>query len=184
MKRDELILLNLDGMHNRHRALTPSISGTYQEAASVCLSRHHTSPAQIKLLDNGSESFANIIWIIPDARTLAAWANRIDTTEAGAYGCVIAGVEQLRGLVAVRRADTGTGADYYIGPHGSGDDDLEDCLRLEVSGVDIGDHREVARRLNQKIEQARNGNSNLPAIAGVVGFSAKLIMIQDVKDVL
>src|SRR5260370_36803923 len=121
--------IKLEAMHERHRALTPSIAGTYQEAASVCLSRHHISPVEITLSDNSTKSPAELAWAAPDARILAAWANTTDTTEAGAYGCVIAGVELLRDLFAVRRAETGTGADYYIGPTGSGENDLEDCLR-------------------------------------------------------
>jgi hypothetical protein len=111
---------------------------------------------------------------------MGAWANAIDATEAGAYGCVIAGVELLRGVFAVRRAETGTGADYYVGPADSGIEDLEECSRLEVSGVRDGDFRDVSRRLTEKVEQARRGKSNLPALAGVMGFSARLLLVSDV----
>jgi hypothetical protein len=123
-----------------------------------------------------------VAWDVPDARTRDAWANDTDTTEAGAYGCVIAGVEEMRGLVAVRRAETGTGADYYVGAPGAGELDLEDCLRLEVSGVDAGNHRAVARRLLEKLEQAGEGRSSLPALAGVIGFAAGLLVLRDVED--
>lgn len=174
--------IKLDAMDRHHRALTPSIAGGYREAASVCLSRHHVSPVEIILSDNGTKSFADLAWTAPDSRTLDAWANTTDTTEAGAYGCVIAGVEVLRNLFAVRRAETGTGADYYVGPVGSGDNDLEECLRLEVSGVSDGDSRNVSKRLLEKIRQARAGNSSLPALAGVIGFSARLLMVQDVPE--
>jgi hypothetical protein len=88
----------------------------------------------------------------------------------------------LRGLFAVRRAETGTGADYYIGPNGSGEDDLEDCLRLEVSGVSDGGDKEVNRRLLEKVEQVRRGNGSFPALAGVMGFEAKLLMVKDVLE--
>jgi hypothetical protein len=111
---------------------------------------------------------------------MAAWANEIDATEAAAYGCVIAGVEMMRGLLAVRRAETGTGADYYIGPAGAGVEDLENCMRLEVSGVGSGDGRDVRTRLLKKVQQAKDGKSSLPALAGVFGFFAKLMMLQDV----
>jgi hypothetical protein len=174
--------LNLEAMHERHAALTPSVAGSYQEAATVCLSHHHRSPVQITLSDDGKESSAEVSWMGPDERTVNAWANTTDTTEAGAYCCVIAGVEELRGLVAVRRAETGTGADYYVGPLGAGFGDLEDCIRLEVSGVDGGDHREVAKRLLQKVRQAGEGRSSLPALAGVMGFCARLLMLRDVRE--
>jgi hypothetical protein len=175
----DLPLLNL---HERHRALTEAIAGSYEEAAAVCLHRHHQAPIEITLSDNGSRSHVAVTWAPPDHRTRDAWANAIDATEAGAYACVIAGVEVLRDLVAVRRAETTTGADYYIAPVDAGIDDLEDCYRLEISGVDQGDHREVLKRLNLKVRQARDGNSSLPALAGVVGFAARLLMIQDVTE--
>jgi hypothetical protein len=88
----------------------------------------------------------------------------------------------MRGLLAVRRAETGTGADYYIGPVGAGLGDIEDCFRLEVSGVNAGDHRDVANRLLRKIRQASEGRSSLPAVAGVYGFFAKLLMVRDVPE--
>lgn len=169
-------------MDERHRGLTAAVAGAYREAAAVCLSRHHASPALITLSDNGTESSADVIWEAPDARMQGAWANSTDATEAGAYACVLAGAEELRGLVAVRRAETGTGADYYIGPPGSGVSNLEDCIRFEVSGVDAGDQGEGRRRLLQKVGQLREGNGSLPALAGVIGFSARLLLVRDVLE--
>lgn len=169
-------------MHERHYALTDVVAGSYEQAADVCLSRHHDSPVTITIADNGKESNAEILWTAPTARVLAAWANTDDATRDGAYACVIAGTELSRNIFAVRRAETRTGADYYLGPAGAGEADLEDCLRLEVSGVDHGDRRDVARRLVEKISQARAGNSNLPALAGVMGFLARVIMLQDVDE--
>jgi hypothetical protein len=139
--------VNIDAMHLRHRALTPHIAGSYCEAAAVCLSRHHSSPVEVMLSDNGTESLGVLAWVEPDSRVLSAWANKTDATKFGAYCCVITGVELLCGLFAVRRAETGTGADYYTAPKDSGQDDLEGCLRLEVSGVGDGSHKDVNRRL-------------------------------------
>jgi hypothetical protein len=99
----------------------------------------------------------------------------------GAYACALATAELIQGLVAIRRAETRTGADYYIGPADQTFEDLEGCLRLEVSGIDRGTVAAVARRLQQKIEQAAAGNSNLPAMAGVVGFQPQLIMLHVVE---
>ena len=176
------IQVNLESMHERHRALTEAVAAFYKEAASVCLSRHHVSPLSIVLSDNGTKCEGEVCWCLPDARTNDAWANSTDATEAGAYGCVIAALECMRSLFAVRRAETGTGADYYVGPVGSGENDLEDCLRLEISGVDSGSHDDVVNRLNAKIKQAHRGKSNLPALAGVIGFSAKLLILGDAKE--
>jgi hypothetical protein len=174
--------LTISQMDRRHRALTPPIAGSYEEAASVCLSRHHQPPILLIVSDNGGSVSMEINWGAPDTRTKDAWDNERVATENGAYCCVIAGVEELRGLLAVRRAETGTGADYYVGPPGSGVDDLEDCWRLEISGTNKGDSKEVNRRVLVKIKQARNGISPLPAIAGVVGFAERLMVLQDVLE--
>jgi hypothetical protein len=88
------------------------------------------------------------------------------------------------GHLAVSRAETRTGADYYLGPSTDlGDvDDLERAYRLEVSGVDKGSRSVVRQRLMQKIDQARQGESMLPAFAWVVGFKACLVAVAKVED--
>ena len=121
-------------------------------------------------------------WRPASERERGAWANDIDATELGAYALALAAVEISDGLVAVRRAEHGTGADYYVAPVASGKvDDLERWLRLEVSGVDHGPEGEVDRRLGLKLTQASAGDSDLPAVACVVGFKAKLIKLADLK---
>lgn len=94
---------------------------------------------------------------------------------------VLAAVELVDGLVAIGRADTGTGADY-MAPKGTTIEDLEgfeDVVRLEVSGVDRGAESTVNRRLKEKLAQASAGKSDLPAMAGAVGFESKLIRLAD-----
>ena len=130
------LYLPLLDMANRHRGLTQTIATTYLEAARVCLDRHHTSPTEF-MGQNGSETVDVVVeWEATDEQSRGAWANDIDATEAGAYACALAAVELTGGLVAIRRAETGTGADYYIGLPDQLLDDLEGCLRLEVSGTD------------------------------------------------
>ena len=173
--------LPIQDMAQRHTGLTKAIADSYSEAVRVCLARHHRSPTDFDLDRSGTRSGAVVEWQSPDARTRGAWANETDATEAGASACVLAAVELTDGLVAVRRAETRTGADYYVAPHGASADDLEDCLRLEVSGVDRGPEHVVRQRLNAKLRQAAGGNSNLPALAGVVGFKARMIVVADLK---
>src|SRR5687767_7780904 len=175
-------ILPISGMAARHPALKSPIAEFYQTAACVCLDRHHIPPTPFALALRDNRETVEVSWAPQDDATRGAWANEIDTTEAGAYACVIAAVELLTGMVAVRRAEGGTGADFYIGPPGSGAEDLEDCLRLEVSGLDKGTPDQIARRLEQKIGQATRGSSNLPAFAGVVGFRYKEILIAPVED--
>jgi hypothetical protein len=157
------------------------LSDSFHEAASVCLARHHNTPANINV-SSGSKNSKHQVWFLtPDQRMLNAWANDIDTTEFGAYGVALAAVETTEGLVAMRRAETLTGADWYVVPIGEAVEDLEACHRLEVSGVNAGGLTDVEARLRQKLEQTRRGRSNLPAIAAVVGFKEKLVLIRRVE---
>jgi hypothetical protein len=173
------ITLPLHKREERHPGVTAAIGNGYTEAARVCLDRHHISPIGIVIRRPSTSepevTEAIAIWEETTQRERNAWANATDATEAGAYGFALAAVE-LQGFVAVRRAETGTGADYYISPPGFAADDLEDCIRLEVSGVDRGDERAVHLRLRQKIQQALSGLSSLPAIAAVVGFRARIVV--------
>jgi len=171
--------LQFSDLATRHSGVSSGIGLSYEEAARVCLDRHHASPVTVKIRDNVSESEAEAEWTSADAALKNAWANEIDTTEAGAYGLALAAVELTRGLVAIRRAETRTGADYYIDVPGADPDDLETAIRLEVSGTSDGNTGVIESRLKQKLEQTSQGNSNLPAIATVVGFSQLRIVIAD-----
>lgn len=169
--------LPLDDLGARHPGLTKAIGDAYAEAAAVCLTRHHSSPVEMAADSHGIQVACVADWTAPDAQTLRAWANEIDATEAGAYGISLAAVEAIEGLVAIRRADTLTGADYYVAPIDSDPDDLENCLRLEVSGVSSGGRAVIEARLRSKLEQTVKGRSNLPAIASVIGFKERMIAI-------
>jgi hypothetical protein len=170
-------LLPLKNMAQRHRGLTPAIADSYVEAACVCLDRYHTPPVVFDIEDGRQRRQATADWCVTDARTRGAWANQTDSTEAGAYACAIAAVELTQGLFAVRRAETLTGADYYIAPSGHDPNDIEGCLRLEVSGTSSTEPSDVKYRLRQKLKQVEAGRSNLPAWAAVVGFGVHMISL-------
>lgn len=176
MPSKPLLFANL---HERHVGVTEHLSQSYLEAACVCLDRHHVSPTEFLIIDNGEVGGAEVRWTATDARTRIGWGNKDDATRDAAYAMCLAAVELTRGLVAVSRAETRTGADYYLGEPGKALDDLEASYRLEISGVDEGNHTLINARLRQKLEQARKGISNLPAIASVVGFRATQIASAD-----
>ena len=161
----------------RHSGVTDAIGASYTEAACVCLDRHHVSPVQFEIgtPEQSLETLAR--WQAASERALAAWANDTDATESGAYGIALAAIELAEGMVAVRRAETRTGADYYVAPSSADVEDLEGWRRLEISGVDRGDNSLLTQRLQQKVNQTLNGTSNLPALAIVVGFKAKYVAI-------
>lgn len=168
-------------LSDRHQGVSPGLSSSYEEAACVCLDRHHASPAEILIVDQDTSESAALSWTASDARAQNAWANKDDTTEVGAYCLALANAELTRGLVAVSRAQGRTGVDYYLGPAGSTPEDLEATTRLEVSGTDEGNVAVIRARLRQKVEQAGRVDSNLPALATVVGFAALRIESTDVK---
>jgi hypothetical protein len=174
--------LRFSDLSRRHFGVSDGIASSYSEAARACLDRHHTSPAVFRLQDNDTHDTASAEWVCSDERLRGALANKDDATRDGAYGIAIAAIEVLRGLVAVRRAETRTGADYYLGEPGDTLEDLEASFRLEVSGTDQGNESIIRGRLREKVDQAARGNSNLPAIASVVGFAALIIMCADVSQ--
>ena len=144
----------------------------------MCLDRHHKSPLEVDIDAPSRTCSAIVRWAFADERTKGAWNNEIDATEQGAYCVALVVVELTEGLVAVRRAEKETGADYYIAPINAQVEDLEGWRRLEVSGVDKGNISAVQQRLRQKVAQAKRGKSNLPAIAAVVGFLCKRVSVQ------
>lgn len=178
---NDLPYLRVDGLHERHPGLTQPLADSYAEAASVCWSRHHQPPVTVSLKHGGIDELRIVDFVVPDARTRNAHANEIDATETGAYGVSLAAVEVATGLVAVRRAETLTGADWYVAPNGTSNEDLENCIRLEVSGISAGVSADINRRLREKVAQAARGESNLPAIASVVGFKALEVAISPLR---
>lgn len=176
-----LPFLPIKDLAARHTGLTVEIASCYEQAAAICLNQHHLSPTEFSLEEDGQAQLALVGWSAPDERQQRAWANQTDATEMGAYACALAAVEVTRKLIAVRRAETLTGADYYLAPLGKDADDLEEWLRLEVSGTQLDDG-EIEQRLQRKLKQAARGSSNLPALAVVVGFKVRRIMLRRVGE--
>lgn len=166
-----------DIRHPRHPGISDGVCESYAEAAEVSLSRHHDPPrTRFAIECDETQSDRDVEWAIPDETTIRAWNNQDDATRDGAYIISLAVVEKELGMVALLRAETRTGADYYVGQPGS--EDIENAFRLEVSGTDRGDHRVIRRRLREKINQALRGDSYLPAYASIVGFEEAMVLIK------
>ena len=84
-----IIKIRIQDLDTRHPGLTTGVALGFREAAEVCLDRHHSPPTELTV-DRGMQINAVADWQSPDERTKHAWANEIDTTEAGAY-CVALG---------------------------------------------------------------------------------------------
>jgi hypothetical protein len=170
-------ILDIAGLDQRHPGLTPAIAQMFYEAASVCLARHHESPSTIEIEQDSAIHTADVTWLSVSAGLKAAYANSIDATEDGAYGLCLAAVELAEGLVAIQRAETLTGADYYLGPAGSSVYDLESAYRFEVSGVDRGKRSACETRLRSKVAQTQAPGLKSLAIAAVAGFELKTVLL-------
>jgi hypothetical protein len=116
---------------------------------------------------------------------MLSYANRDDATRDAAYGVSIAAAESELGMLAISRAEHRTGADYYIQAESdwtSADRvDLETAYRLEVSGVDRGSDSVIRSRVRTKVKQLQDGDSDLPGIAAVVGFSQLQVILELVE---
>lgn len=179
-------LLEFGTLDQRHHGVTAEVGHSYSQAAVVCLSRHHTPPAEFMVSsDDLPESHYLLDWPPVTPRQLAAWANDDDATRDGVYCLVLAAADQHLGLVALRRASTRTGADYYVGPadHGgsNGELDLESSYRLEVSGIDSASEPRFRARLRQKVDQLRPVRIAGPALAGVAAFRLKRIAFEKIE---
>ena len=165
----------------RHRGVSSAVCDSFSEAAEVCLARHHTPPrTPIHLVCSGNESVGVLTWSAPDETAKRSWKNQDDATRDGAYIVSLAVVEHVLGLVAISRADTRSGSDYYVGRPEQ--EYLEEAFRLEISGVDAGSLAEVRRRLRDKEAQVARGNGPLPAYASVVGFRAATVLVSVVDE--
>jgi len=165
----------------KHPGISCAVNEAFSEAAEVCLARHHRPPKTLLTICCCKRDVKyNLNWKHPGKVAQRAWLNRDDATRDGAYIIAIAVVEKELGLIALSRTDTRTGADYYIGQPNVLD--LEEAFRLEVSGIDHGSIADLKRRLSQKEEQAKQGDSCLPAYASVVGFKEAMVFVTRVED--
>lgn len=171
-------VLRLSALHRRHFGVTEQIGGHYEQAAAVCLSWSHAPPVLMSVVADDGPSVQYLTeWLPPTPRQRAAWANAEDATANGAYCVALAAAESHLGLVALSRAETKSGADYYVGSAQSGvaadqgDLSLDDAVRLEISGIGLDEREAVlGARVRQKVAQARRGLSNRPALVCVVAF--------------
>jgi hypothetical protein len=168
--------LRFEDLAERHDIDPHQLQG-YANAAKVRLETHHSPPVDFEVTSKGETVVYEVKWTPVDDRLRRSYNNSDDAKRDGAYVMAFAAVEDLEGMVSIGRAETKTGADYYVAPSGTKPQDLESAFRLEVSGTD-GTPAEVRRRLKEKQEQTRNGTGVEPAIAAVVGFKTKLILVE------
>lgn len=165
-----------------HPGLTLDKAASLCASARVCMSRHHRSPHALEVHIDEAVSTHATSWAAPTAREMRANGNALDATCDGAYAVTLMCLERKLDLVAVGRAEHGSGADWYVAPPGRGLDetgapnpDDPAILRLEVGGHD--DRPSLPHELSRKLVQLRRGSSGVPGIAAVVGFKRARVLI-------
>jgi hypothetical protein len=137
----------MDGMPG----LTPAWGAVLAEAASVCLeSQGH--PVQVELKVDGSfeETFVlERLRVIEQMRNAHRHEER--ATENGAYGVALLAVCRLTEKTVVLQSWQGTGFDYWLAPEG--EDQFQESVLLEISGIRRGTEGAIRRRVREKIVQ-------------------------------
>ena len=168
--------LRFEDLAERHDIDPYQLQG-YANAAKVRLDAHHVPPVDFEVTSKGETTLYEVKWARVDDKLRRSYNNADDAKRDGAYVMALAAVEDLEGMVGFARAENKTGADYYVTPVGTNPADLESAFRLEVSGTD-GTPVDVRQRLKEKQDQTRRGTGTEPAIAAVVGFKTKLILVE------
>lgn len=160
--------------------LTAAQADAHSEAARVCLSRHYQPPATFAVRQDDHAGNILVHWAPSNQKERDAWGDQNDPIERGAIGIAVAYLKHAQSIFVVRRAQRRSGADYYIAPATHDDDDFEGAIRLEVSGTDQGTAADVRNRTKAKVRQLKKGNVYSPALAAVVGFSARMVEMKTV----
>lgn len=168
--------LRFEQLAERHPIDPAQLQG-YANAAKVRLEAHHRPPVSFEVSTKGETTLFQVTWQPVEDMLRRSYNNHDDAVRDGAYVMAFAAIEEVEGLVAVGRAETKTGADYYVAPLGTVPQDFEEALRLEVSGTD-GTVATCRARLKLKQEQTRQGSGTEPALAAVVGFKQRLILVE------
>jgi hypothetical protein len=169
-------------LHEHHYGVDETLSATYARAALVCLERHHKPPVSVQVSADtvGTDQY-QVDWEPLKKRAKTAYGNPVDASHLGAYGLVLAALEAHLNMVTVDRAPIGSGSDCYVQPLGTdtnpddGKLDMEQAMRLEVSGIDCDSAAAFNAHVRRKVAQVHNGSSIYPGMAGVAGY--KLLKI-------
>ncbi len=149
----------------------------FSEAAAVCLEANdHFKGVTMKVEGDFSCQF-KLKWKAVSPRMKNSREDMAYTVESGAYCLAMLVVEKLTGLKVTRQSQKRTGFDYWLGD--VGDLGMQNCARLEVSGILKGNLARINSRLKEKIKQTKKSDTlDLPAYVVIVEFSQPLIKIK------
>lgn len=175
-KSGQLVLAELaKGLHG----LTPYFGGILAEAGAICFeSQNH--PNGVALQVNGTfEGRYQVFWQQVTEQMVRCWNDTEDATEHAAYAVAILLMLDLTEYTVIERSRRGTGFDYWLGrAEDSQGLPFQKSVRLEVSGIRMGDDSLVRTRVNQKLKQvALSDSTYLPAYIVVIEFGSPLARV-------
>ncbi|MFL6232615.1 MAG: hypothetical protein ACJ76N_05725 [Thermoanaerobaculia bacterium] len=99
------------------------------------------------------------------------------TTENGAYGLALLVLCRLTEKTVVSQSWQGTGFDYWLAPEG--DDQFQDSILLEISGIRRGTEGAIRGRVREKIIQMQNHSpvGMEHGLIAIVEFSRPLLRV-------
>lgn len=161
--------LKLETLRDGMPSVPPEFGACLAQAASVCLEdQGHPDVVPFKV-DGAFTEIYDLSWMKPDDRIRRCWNDYEVATEHGAYGLAFLLIRKLTQFTVIERSRKGTGFDYWLGNE---DDPLfMNKARLEVSGIRVGNERNITARVKQKIAQTKPSDGSLPAYIIVVEFS-------------
>jgi hypothetical protein len=165
--------INLEDLCEGIRNLTPVRGADFAEAGAVSLDRQgHSSGVSIKVSGEYNEDVEVKFADVTESMR-KSWADIREAVDHGASGIAILFMRDMTKLTVIERSSIGPGFDYWLGPEGKEDDELifQDKVRLEISGINVGNTADVKRRVGQKLDQTNPSDSwGLPAYVVVVEF--------------
>jgi hypothetical protein len=171
--------LELARLGDGYPGLSPNGGLHLAQACAVCLQERRHISGICRLATRGAfEASYRLVWPEVGDQILRQWNDEQEATEEGAVGIAILFITHRTEYQVVLRSRKGTGFDYWLGRK---DDSLfQSSARLEVSGIRVGMPREIARRVESKIQQTKRSDESfgtLPAFVVVVEFGAPVAVV-------
>jgi hypothetical protein len=157
--------------------LTPAWGAVLAEAASVCLeSQGHGLTVGLAVEGEFTEELVlERLRISEQMRN--AYRHDEKTTENGAYGVALLAVCRLMERTVILQSWQGTGFDYFLAPEG--EDQFQESILLEISGIRRGMEGTIRGRVREKIAQMQT-HSPFPmewGLIAIVEFSRPLLRV-------
>ena len=124
--------------------------------------------------ENAVDCAFSLIWELEvTAQLRKAHADSAESVEDSAKALSFLLIRELTPYTAVEQAQRGTTVDYFLSVKDRNDDLIfNNTARLEISGINVGDMKQVDARVKDKLDRLKD--DHLPAYVVVVEHKAPL----------